>query len=69
MHATPAPQQLLYKLDEVRALLRVGRNTVVRLRDAGELPPVYIGRCVRYRATDVERLAGVGGSTSVATTP
>jgi excisionase family DNA binding protein len=42
-------------VSEVAAALRVSNMTVYRLINAGELPAVRIGRCVRVAAEDLDQ--------------
>jgi len=48
-------KELLTRKD-VMALFSVSQPTVIRLEAAGKLTPVRIGRSVRYRKSDIERL-------------
>lgn len=54
---TPAERlaSLAYTVDEAAEQLRVGRSTVQKLLNAGELPSVKIGRCRRIRAADLQQ--------------
>ena len=54
----------LLTADKVAALLSVSVRTVRRYADSGRLAPVRLGRSVRYRLPDVERLIAEGGDTS-----
>lgn len=46
----------LLSIPEVAARLKCSRRAVIRWRDAGVLPPALkVGRCVRWRAGDVEQ--------------
>ena len=46
----------LVTIKEAAALLRVCERTVYRLANEGTLPPVRIGRAVRYRLRDLRRI-------------
>ena len=46
--------QLLLTEREVGEQLRLGRSTVRRLMDTGQLAPIRIGRSLRFAATDVQ---------------
>jgi len=48
---------------EVADALRVSRVTVWRLMQSGELRPVRIGRAVRFRPQDVDRVLREGART------
>ena len=43
------------------AFLSLSRTTLWRLERSGVLQPVRLGRTVRYRWSDLQRLAGEGG--------
>jgi excisionase family DNA binding protein len=57
---TRAP--ILVSAARAAALLGIGRTTLYELIWSGELKPLRIGRCVRFRVSDLEdfvdRLAG-----------
>jgi excisionase family DNA binding protein len=61
---TQAP--MLVSAVRAAALLGIGRTTLYELIWSGELKPLRIGRCVRFRVSDLEdfvdRLAGSGES-------
>lgn len=46
----------LLTIPEVAAALRISERTVKRMLAAGTLPRVRIGRAVRIRRTDVQKL-------------
>ncbi len=46
----------LLKADEVVRLLRISRGTLDRAVRDGRLPAIRIGRCLRFRAADLDRL-------------
>lgn len=48
-------QRVLYTPEQSAVLLGVGRTTVYKLINAGELRSVTIGRCRRIAATELER--------------
>jgi len=54
----------LLTTDKVAAMLSVSVRTVRRYADSGRLAPVRLGRSVRYRLPDVERLIAEGEDTS-----
>ena len=54
----------LLTADKVAALLSVSVRTVRRYADSGRLSPVRLGRSVRYRLPDVERLIAEEADTS-----
>lgn len=54
----PAQQQGLATCADAQAFLRVSRTTLYNLERRGDLRPVRIGRAVRYRWADLQRLAG-----------
>ena len=54
----------LLTADKVAALLSVSVRTVRRYADSGRLSPVRLGRAVRYRLPDVERLIAEEADTS-----
>lgn len=45
-----------------QAYLSISRSTLWRLERTGSLVPVRLGRTVRYRWSDLHRLAGEGGA-------
>ena len=46
---------------QVAELFQVSRRTVIRWRDNGTLPPVVrIGRCVRWRRSDIDGFVADG---------
>jgi len=47
----------LITLVEAARLLRVGRSTIYRLADSGELVVLRIGRCLRVRPEALEEFA------------
>ncbi len=47
--------ELLTRKDLMQ-LFNVSQPTIIRLEAAGKLTPVHIGRSVRYRKSDIERL-------------
>ncbi len=49
------PEQLL-KAKDVAERLSLGESTIRKYGDAGILPPVRIGRLVRFKAQDVQAL-------------
>ncbi len=51
-----------YTVREVAQMLGAGTRTVYRLIDAGELRSFRLGRAVRVRAEDVNRLVITGTS-------
>lgn len=53
----------LLTINDVLTELNAGRETVGRLMRKGELPYIKIGRAVRFRRSDVERLKSTGGRT------
>ena len=50
-----AEQALLLSPEEAAAVLGVGRSTVYRLMESGELRRVSIGRCTRIPRADIDR--------------
>jgi excisionase family DNA binding protein len=48
----------LFRVKEVAELAAISERSVYRLAELGELPCVRIGRSVRFRQPDVERLIG-----------
>jgi len=58
---TAGPSPLLVSIREAAATLNVGRTTIYSLIDRGEIVPVHVGRCLRFRPEDlrafVDRLA------------
>ena len=56
--ATPIhhPRQGLATTRQVQEFLQVSRTTLWRMSVAGALPPVRVGRAVRFRWRDVNRL-------------
>lgn len=45
----------LLNVTELAALTKLGPRTVWRFRDEGRLPaPVTLGRCIRWRRSDIE---------------
>lgn len=55
--AARAPARLL-KVADVQHLLSISRGTVYKLVASGALKPVKIGRSVRFKEVDVEKIAG-----------
>ncbi len=59
--STPAPEVMMYTLDEAAATLRVGRTTLRALIREGHLHTVYIGNRPLVRRRDlmdyIDRLA------------
>ncbi|RME59597.1 MAG: DNA-binding protein [Caldilineae bacterium] len=55
MKKTNAADRLL-TVREVIDILRIGRTTLHKLRRLGVIEAVQIGRAVRFRASDIERL-------------
>ncbi len=53
--------QLLLTRTEVAELLSICEQTVYHLQQGNVLPPVRIGRAVRYRRSDVEKFAAADG--------
>ena len=57
---------MLVSASRAAALLGIGRTTLYELIWSGELKPLHIGRCVRFRLSDIEdfvdRLAARGQS-------
>ncbi|MDD4887648.1 MAG: helix-turn-helix domain-containing protein [Thiomonas sp.] len=47
---------------EAQAFLRLSRTSLWRLERAGVLTPLRIGRSLRFRWSDLRRLAGEGGA-------
>ena len=47
--------QSLLTYQDVGAMLRVSRNTVMRMVARGELPAVRLGRQIRFVPADIER--------------
>lgn len=43
---------------QVADLLSVSPHTIRRWADGGVLPAIRVGRCVRFREVDIERLVG-----------
>lgn len=54
-------QQGLATCTEARAYLRLSRTSLWRLERSGILAPMRIGRSLRFRWSDLRRLAGEGG--------
>jgi excisionase family DNA binding protein len=54
------PESLLMDVKAVAAALDICEQKVRRMRATGLLPSVNLGRCVRFRRADVERLAREG---------
>ena len=54
MPVAPEPA-LLLSPEEAAAVLGVGRSTVYRLMESGELRRVSIGRCARIPRADIDR--------------
>ena len=52
---TTITDELLTRKD-LMALFKVSQPTVLRLEAAGKLLPMRIGRSVRYRKSDIQRL-------------
>lgn len=47
---------------EAQSYLRISRTTLHNLERRGDLRPVRIGRALRFRWADLQRLAGEGGA-------
>lgn len=45
----------LYTVKEVQEILKVGRSFAYKLVQTGEIKTVRVGRCLRVRATDLEK--------------
>jgi excisionase family DNA binding protein len=45
----------LYTVKEVQEILKVGRSFAYKLVQSGEIRAVRVGRCLRVRATDLEK--------------
>lgn len=67
VHGAPAPipasphaRQGLATCAEAQEYLRLSRTTIHKLAAAGGLPPVRIGRALRFRWSDLQRLAEGG---------
>lgn len=64
-HAEPAAPAVepgaLLTVMEVTALLPVGRSTVYKLIKRGKVEPVYFGRAVFIRRSEIEALVARGG--------
>jgi excisionase family DNA binding protein len=46
----------LYTLDELSKILQIGRSTLYRLKDTGQMPPpVRIGGQLRWRRETIEK--------------
>ncbi len=60
--------RLLHRIESVKLALDVGRSTIYRLIDDGELQTVHIGRCALVTDESlrayVERLTGVSAPAS-----
>ena len=54
MAARSAESTSIHTFEEVRARLRVGRSTMFRLMNTGELKSFKIGRSLRFAEEDVE---------------
>ncbi|QXD16989.1 helix-turn-helix domain-containing protein [Rhodocaloribacter litoris] len=52
----PNASDRLLTVREVLDILRIGRTTLHQLRRRGVIEAVHIGRAVRFRASDIERL-------------
>lgn len=52
--AAVPPEQLLVDVPTAAKLLAIGKRTLWRLSDSGEIPPIKIGRAVRYAVADLE---------------
>lgn len=51
----------LLTYEQVGELLKVCRRSLIRWQNNGILPaPVYLGRCVRFRKSDIERFLESG---------
>lgn len=57
-----SPRDRLLRTDEVAALLGVSRRLVQRLASSNQLPPIHIGRAVRFRLRDVKHLMQHGAA-------
>ncbi len=54
--------KLLLTTEETCETLSIGRTRLYELMRAGEIVPVRIGRCLRFRSVDLERfVAGLAG--------
>ncbi len=51
--AARPPEAKLMDGNDVQALLKISRNTLLRLRKRGELKPVLIGRRAYYLKSDI----------------
>ncbi len=58
---TPSePQQLVTPAD-LGAMIRIGRSKLYDMKASGQLPrPVKIGRCVRWRLSDINAWIATG---------
>ena len=56
--ATGPTRPVTLTVPQVAALLGIGRNTVYRALQNGEIRAVRVGRAVRVRTADVEALLG-----------
>lgn len=57
-----APPDKLLTADEACTRLSISRTTLWHLRRRGTIAPVYLGRAVRFRASDVDALVETRGS-------
>lgn len=62
--APPDNPPELQTIAEAMGALRISRPTIYRMHAAGALPFVHVGRAVRVRRKDVERIAAEGWRTS-----
>lgn len=61
---TPVQEPELFSVRDVMLKLRISRPTVYRLVERGAFNFVHLGRAVRVRRSDVERIASDGFSTA-----
>jgi len=48
------PRPLLVNVKQAAELLGIGRSMIYNLIDQGEIIPIHIGRCVRFRTQDLD---------------
>lgn len=48
--------QKLFSVKQAQATLSVSRGTLRNMEIRGDIKPVRIGRCVRFRAADIEAI-------------